>query len=130
MREKTIARFRPQRVRIPHHEPVTVAFGSKRVVAPLSKLSVTGGVMHLSADRIQESFADITIPTAFGPVCGPIEFLATTVPGQLHAAAFRFFNIGTTDRARLQQTIGKMLNQGFGGIPDTWFRALARRICN
>ncbi len=131
MLKKEIHRFRPQRVRILHHEPVTLAFGSKRVTAPLSKLSVTGGVLHRLADSyLQEAFADITIPTAFGPVRSPIEFLANTIPGQLHAVAFRFFNMETTDRRRLEQTVRKMINQGFGETrEDSWFQTLVRRVC-
>ncbi len=122
--------FRPPRVRIPHQEPVSIRFGSKHFKAPLSTISVTGGVLHLPQKNMQGTFADVMIPTAFGPVYSPIEFLTTTVPGQRDAVAFRFFNMDATGRKRLEQTIQRMLRQGFGERRDGWFQTLARRILN
>ncbi len=120
--------FRPPRVRIPYQEPVSVRFGGKQFKAPLSTISVTGGVLHMPAKYMQGTFADIIIPTAFGPVYSPIEFLTTTVAGQRDAVAFRFFNMDADGRKRLEQTIQKMLRQGFGERHDGWFQKLARRI--
>ncbi len=128
MRKQAMDRFRSPRVRIPHPERVTLAFGPKRIVAPLVKLSATGGVLHLSDNRIQEAFADITIPTAFGSVRSPVELLTTAVPGQTDAVAFRFFNMDNADRRKLEQTINKMLHQGLGEKRDGWLKSLARRV--
>ncbi len=130
MNKEGTAGFRPRRVRIPHQEPVTVRFGSRQVKALLSKISVTGGVLQLPRMQVPETFADITIPTAFGPVCSPIEFLETAVPGQRDAVAFRFFNMDDRGRTRLEQTVEKMIKQGFGERRDAWFQSLARRIRN
>ncbi len=91
---------------------------------------MTGGVLHLPQKNMHGTFADVIIPTAFGPVYSPIEFLATTVPGQRDAVAFRFFNMDADGRKRLEQTIQKMLRQGFGERHDGWFQTLARRLFN
>ncbi len=128
MRKERIAGSRPARVRLSQPEPVTLAFGSKRLRAGLTTVSVTGGVLYMRNTVIQEDFADITIATAFGLVRSPIEFLRTTIPGQHHAAAFRFFNMDGEDCRRLERAIGKMLLQGLGERRPAWFQTLVRRL--
>ncbi len=130
MANKRTDYYRPARVRIPRREAVTLTFGSKRVTAALSKVSVTGGVLHVSKSSIHEPFADITIPTIFGPVCSPIELLTTGVPGMSDAVAFRFLGMDGANGNRLKNSIENMIKNGLGEKRDAWFQTLARRIRN
>lgn len=120
---------RPPRVCFLQPEPITLIIGNKKLSVGLYKVSVTGGVLQVPDAVFQAGFATVALKTSFGVVSSPIEFLRTPVPGKRNAVPFRFFNMDSAHRDRLDQAVGQLCQKGFGEKQNgTWVQSLLRLI--
>lgn len=106
-------RRRAPRVSVPNQEQAIVAVGPTQVIGILCKLSVNGGSVRLPKPLPQGTLAEVTLKTTSGKVSGAVEFLRTA-PGSPRAQGFRFIQMDSADRKRLQVALQQMREQGFG----------------
>ena len=68
-------------------------------------------------------FADIRITAAEGKISAAIEFLAV-IPGYPPTQPFRFVHLDAGDARRLEQSVNKLVKQGFGDRQGWGLRSL------
>ncbi len=108
--------IRPPRFSIPNDEPVVIAVGNVRFQGTLRVLSITGGTVAISKPVAPGTFADLRMETFKGPFTAVIEFLHVT-NDQLQA--FRFIQVESGARQRLEDSLGQLREQGLGEARHT-----------
>lgn len=116
------SRVRSPRFNVPNNEQAVIAIGAEKLVITLNCLSLTGGRIRSSKQFPSGTFADIEMKTVSGKFTAAIEMLGVVVG---NTQAFRFVQMGTGDRIRLQDALKKMEAQGLGEKqPGAWGRLL------
>jgi hypothetical protein len=113
-------RTRAPRFRVPNQERAIISTGTERLGTTLDCLSLTGGRIRSARRFAIGTFADLEAKTVSGNFTAAIELLGEARGG---TQAFRFVQMGSNDRRRLQDALNKMQEQGLGEKqPTAWDR--------
>jgi len=121
-------RNRAPRVNVPRRESATINIGGRQLTCDLYQLSINGGSLRLAKIFGESTFAEITLQTTTGNIVSAIQFLKT---GAADVQAFRFVQLDTKTRSRLETALGQMRKEGLGEAPRSMFQActnVARRV--
>ncbi len=93
--------------------------------AILDCLSLTGGRFRSTRRMAAGTFADIEMKTVSGNFTAAIELLGAA---QGNTQAFRFVQMGPSDRNRLKDALRKMQAHGLGEGRSNGFNSLVSRV--
>src|SRR5215510_3800677 len=104
-------RKRAPRVRVPNNEQAIISINAEQFRGTLGLLSRTGGTILLHRQIAPGTLAEIEIKTVSGKFLATIQLLGMSAR---NAQAFRFIEMGSIARGRLEDALKKMRAQGLG----------------
>ena len=111
-------RTRAPRFRVPNSEQAIISIGDERLAITLDCLSLTGGRIRSARRFAPGTLGKLQAKTVSGNFTAVVELLGQVTGG---TQAFRFMQMGSNSRSRLQDALRKMRAQGLAEKqPSAW----------